>query len=133
MYRGAGLSPLEFQGLYDLFPRPARKSQVPVSAAWPDEWPHNSRQGVYAILDDALTVLYVGKASMRNVIGSRLSSYFGYDETRGCKIYHKWTNTPRYIAAIAVPQNSTFEAPALEEFLIQVLDPSDNSKGRDKE
>jgi excinuclease UvrABC nuclease subunit len=84
-------------------------------------------------MNEQLGVCYVGKASMGNCIGSRLSSYFGYEsETdRRCKIYHRegWTEKPRYVMCVAVPEDSPFEAPALEEFLIRELAPPDNKRG----
>src|SRR5690606_32393688 len=94
-------------------------------------WPLPSRAGVYAFLDQQKKILYVGKASFRNSLAARLSSYCRYESGRGssCKLNHIWKNSPRYIVIVAVPESSRFEAAALEEFLISKIQPIENSVG----
>jgi hypothetical protein len=78
-----------------------------------------------------LNVLYVGKASMSNILAARLSSYFGYGKEKTCRVFHdNWKNKPRFVITVAVPDNLIFEAPSLEEFLIRELKPGDNMVGR---
>jgi hypothetical protein len=130
-YRAPNLPRFEVAGLYDLTPALFRKEDVAVESAWPKVWAHNDRQGVYIILDDDLAVLYVGKASFSNLISGRLSCWFTYGPGKECRILHDtWSKRPRFVVTIAVPRDTPFEAPALEEFLITKLQPPDNVIGR---
>lgn len=96
---------------------------------WPDSWPNAERNGVYAIINKD-TVLYVGKASLSS-LGSRLSSYFRYGKNRRCEIpsEHTWSSPPTHVCTWAVPEDMSFEASALEEYLIRELDLPDNISG----
>lgn len=68
---------------------------------------------------------------MSRCLGARLSHYFGYDSEKKCQLKHStWSKTPRYVVTVGVPGNMTFEAPALEEYLIGQLRPPDNIAGR---
>jgi hypothetical protein len=133
-YRRPGLPELELSGLYALFPE-----QGPPAAGlawrWPDPWPNGWRKGVYLLFNGSGRLLYVGKASMNNFIGSRLSSHFHTDHsTKACKVAAPgWSEQPVYLATLAVPEEMSFEAPALEEYLIERLAPSDNVRGRAQE
>jgi hypothetical protein len=127
VYRNSNRPSFDVSDLYNLFPE--KITNTPTPNQWPATWPFNERQGVYIILDNKYEVCYVGKASMNNVLGSRLSSYFGYDEGRRCRLYHTWKSTPRFIFTVATPIDSAFEAASLEEFLIRELKPTDNSLG----
>lgn len=126
-FRKEGLPALRESALYDLFP----KNQE-LENCWPNKWPHNGEAGVYAIFDEDLNLLYVGKSSMNNSIGSRLSSYFGFETDKSCLIKQPtgWSQSPRFVQAIAVPEGMRYEAPALEEYLIMKLTPPDNTKGK---
>ena len=74
-------------------------------------------------------LIYVGKASMGNCLWNRLGAYFGGRDE--CRVKHDaWKRPPQFVVTVAVPKSSTWEAPALEEFLIQRLDPIDNVRGR---
>jgi len=129
-YRAPALPLLETSGLYDLFPDVQPHADIQVENVWPKAWPHCTRQGIYAICDDELYLLYVGKASMTNTIGCRLSNYFAYGEGKKCRVIHdSWSRKPRFVVTVAVPQRLSFEAPALEEFLIGELKPPDNAMG----
>jgi len=130
-YRRSGLPALTVSGLYDLFP--SQPSQISAKWSWSrsNPWPHANRAGVYFIFGDTGNLLYVGKAS-RGSIGARLDEYFGYEKlTKGCRIIEPqaWRERPRYVAALAVPEDMWFEAAALEEFLIRELQPPLNAAG----
>ena len=84
---------------------------------------------MYLIYSDTFELLYVGKASMGSCLGKRLYTYFG--AAQECVLKHTtWTQSPRFMLTIAVPESMPFEAPALEEFLIGRLEPTNNSVGR---
>lgn len=130
-FRRPGLPALEVSPLYALFPSDeALPSDVALT--WPDVWPHASRQGVYVIFGPGIKLLYIGKASMTNTIGGRLYRWFKYSPSGGCRVADPgWSMTPMYVATIPAPENMPFEAPALEEYLIQTLQPCDNARGRE--
>ncbi len=118
-YRKSDLPELSVSGLYSLFPK--KESSVTTESEWPHSFPNANKCGVYLILGEKLQVLYVGKASMNNTLGSRISSYFSYAEDKvTCKINSQyWSEEPKYIVTIAVPEGMSFEAPAIEEYLIK--------------
>ena len=123
-YRHPTLPPLQISGLYALFP-----DQTPTTVfqySWPtDPWPNASRPGVYLIFDALLDLRYVGKA---RCLGKRLHNYFaeGRAPDRACRVVHStWRADPKFVATIAV--HKAFEAPALEEFLIDELRPAENA------
>jgi hypothetical protein len=126
-YRHPKLHPFECSDLYAL-----TTEETPLAKwRWDEKWPNSDRAGVYLIFDKAGKLLYVGKSS---VIGGRLSKYFQYEQPRTevkmCKIVDDWGGeTPMYVVAVAVPDSSTFEAAALEEFLIGRLHPCVNKMG----
>jgi hypothetical protein len=116
---------LQLSALYDLFPHSLS------DLGWPAMWPGADDCGVYVFMDATQEVLYVGKASMSNSIGSRLGGYFRYAEDgKSCRVRHDWTL--RYVAVISVPPQLSFEAAALEEFLIREVSPRHNTLGRKK-
>lgn len=79
------LKGLKISDLYDL-----------ESSDWAKPYPFCFDSGVYVILNKQKKVLYVGKASINNNIGSRLGSYFKYAKDRTCTTMpdHNWTNPP---------------------------------------
>ena len=130
------LEALEISGIYDLFPdQSSSDKDIQKAAAWPDRWSNSERPGIYAIFDASLELLYVGKASMGSYLGARLSSYFQGSPKEPCKVLHTWVNhegetvTPRYVITVAVPKETPWEAPALEEYLIDQLKPPSNRMG----
>ena len=127
-YRSAKMGKLEISEPYDMAPEKG-ETRIPCDGKWPDMWPYASRAGIYAFIDKNLEVVYVGKASLRSTLGARVSSYCGYATDRSCQMYHRWTSLPRYLVTVAVPEDTPFEAPALEEFLISKLQPNENSTG----
>ena len=116
-YRSPSLARFDISGRYSL----DRSEKPNDDLHWPNKYPHSDRAGVYLIFDEGMVLLYVGKASMGSCIGARLGSYFGYaPDKETCQPRHEWKKgQPRYIIAVAVPEDSPFEAPALEEFLIR--------------
>ncbi len=125
------LEPLaQIRGLYALFPELETAKEV--TANWPATWPSGSDKGVYFIFGTQVRLLYIGKASMSANISSRLSHWFKYAKPgNGCRVVHSgWSEQPRFVATLPVPKGMPFEAPALEEFLIEWLSPPDNLNGR---
>ena len=127
-FRKPGLPDLQLSDLYDLFP-PSHDDSV--LTQWPASWPNANSAGVYFIFDADRLLVYIGKSSMNSAVGYRLSSYFGSDENRKCRVKHpqSWTGKPRYIATIGMSPEYRFEAPALEEYLIARLPTTDNTAG----
>lgn len=125
-YRHPDLAPFKENGLYDLYPE-NNVSTPGVVSMWPEPFPSLNEAGVYAFLSQDLEVLYIGKASMSHGLGYRLSSYCSYGENKSCKLNHKWIGRPRYIFTVAMPMETKFEAPGLEEYLIGKI-PTDNNK-----
>jgi len=126
-YRHPALERFGINEPYALFPRDGEVT----SLRWDDEWPSSKRAGVYLIYGDS-RLLYVGTAW---TLGPRLGCYFQNEDpkstVRKCKVIHTaWTETPKYVVTIAVPDTSRFEAAALEEYLISELRPCDNTVGR---
>lgn len=118
-YRKPDIPELSVSGLYSLSPK--KETSVMTESEWPQSFPNANKRGVYLILGAKLQVLYVGKASMNNTIGNRISSYFSYAEDKvTCKVNSQyWSEEPKYILTIAVPDEMSFEAPAIEEYLIK--------------
>jgi len=130
LHRREGLPDFDVSGLYDLFPKTDPRSDT--AHHWPDDWPNAGRAGVYAVFADDRELLYVGKSSMNSFLAARLGAYFGYAPDRSCRIKNTWVRAPRFLVTVGVPDDSTWEAPALEEFLIQKLNPPLNRNGRSK-
>ena len=140
-WRGAIAGNLfEVSGIYALFPEAARTAGVHFTSGWNDEWPYSRRNGVYLVLSETGRVLYIGKAS-RGTIGARLSEYFKCDEAKRCRIVDPikpidgvrprggWSERPAYVLTVAVPDDLSSAASALEEYLIWTLRPCDNTLG----
>lgn len=131
-YRRDDIPPFEVQGFYDLLPASPLPASLPraVSGTWPkDEFVLGKRRGVYAVFSESLELLYVGKASLNSSIGNRLGIHFRKNEDGSLRYAKKWTQVPRFVVAIAVPDTLRWEAPALEEFLIMALQPLVNGTG----
>ena len=132
-YRSPKLHPFEIGDPYDLFPERGVGSLC-CERKWPNSWPYPLRAGVYAFFSEGARLLYVGKASFRSSISARLATYCGYHEGPGspCRLLGQWKRFPRYVVIVAVPEETRFEASALEEFLISTLQPPENSIGLDR-
>lgn len=125
-FRHPGLPPLELKGMYALFPEEGAMDSV--ESQWGEPYPNADRMGVYLVFGQTGTLIYVGKASLGTTIGGRLGTYFaGKKECR--LLTTDWAERPAYIATIAVPPDSSFEAAALAEYIIERLRPVDNELG----
>lgn len=90
-------------------------------------WPCNGRAGVYLILDGRNEVVYVGQSIS---FGKRFYRYFkgidGHCEVRSSN----WSKKPAAIVAIAALDDKKYERLSLEEYLIERLNPIDNTRGK---
>ena len=121
-YRHPDLSPPNISDVYNLLPDEKSKGG---ENSWPSTWPNNGLPGVYFIFDENLSLLYVGKAKN---LGSRLSSYFMYATDKSCRVKDTdWRVTPHFLVTASV--DHFFEAPSLEEYLIEQFQPSHNTVG----
>jgi len=122
---------IDLSGIYDLKPHLSAVTSVEVQSDWWDAWPNADRKGVYALFGSQLDLIYIGKVSMKNTIGARLSGYFINDNEGICKLKDsRIANDPRYISTAAFPDDIAFFSAALEEFLIAKLNPINNQRGR---
>ena len=121
-------SPLDLSGVYALFPE--TDNGVSVAFRWPEKFPHAGKPGVYFIFSAQMSLLYIG--STTSDLNGRLGNYFGYVSGRSgpCRIKEMqppWKTPPCYVRTIAVERPE--EAPVLESYLIDSLQPPDNTKG----
>ena len=117
-YRADGLAPFVISKKYYLYPQNGEYG-------WPEIWPNCTSSGVYLIFDDKDEIIYVGESIN---LGNRLSDYFKYSENGGVKVIHNWSRFS--ILTITVPSSSQFERLALEEYLINKLNPFYNIRGK---
>ncbi|WP_288367880.1 hypothetical protein [uncultured Marinobacter sp.] len=128
-YRHPDLEDFTLGPLYDLFPGQAG-GMLHAELKWNETWPSNGQAGVYAFLDGAGALVYIGKSSMKSSVSARLNAYASYGPDKSCKLKHDgWIDQPRYEFIIGVPRTTSFEAAALEEFLIREIPTSDNVNG----
>jgi excinuclease UvrABC nuclease subunit len=115
-----GIPPLTLSPIYDL------------KAHWPNQYPCSDQAGVYIALDESKNVVYVGKASLSNVIGKRIGTriWRGMDPATYAVVADWQDVSVRFIAAIGLDSEHAFEAAAIEEFLIGRLQPPLNALGR---
>lgn len=91
-----------------------------------DCWPCNEQAGVYLILDENKEVIYVGQAK---ILGIRF--YYHFKPVDGkCVLRGQWRKKPKYIVALPAPDDAKYERLSLEEYLIQNLQPIDNTLGK---
>lgn len=120
-WRHQQLEPLQISGLYDLFPRESTTVQPAFRWNPGEKWPHADRPGVYFVFGAGSELLYIGQSRL---LGKRLSEWFGGGIE--CSIRGTWrSRQPRFVATTPVGQH--FEAVALEAYLIETLDPPDNT------
>ncbi len=97
-----------------------------------EPWPYADNQGVYCIFSADEFLLYVGKASMSGTIGSRLGCHF-WKARENPTLYEfdgteeAWGGKPDKLFVYVVEHK--WEAPSLEEYLIEKLKPSGNVRG----
>jgi hypothetical protein len=109
-YPRPGLPPLVLSEPYDLIEHWQRKMT----------WPSSNLPGIYVVCDGAFRVWYIGKSSWGSNIGSRLGAHFknGADKLAESR-YQDWREAKlRYVLTIGLPPAHSFEAPAIEEYLV---------------
>lgn len=121
-------SPLDLSGVYALFPE--RDTRVSVAFRWPEKFPHAGKPGVYFIFSAQMSLLYIGSTECD--LNRRLRDFFGYVSGRSgpCRVKDMqppWETPPCYVRTIAVKRPE--EAPLLKSYLIDSLQPPDNTKG----
>jgi hypothetical protein len=92
-----------------------------------DPFPFQDGAGCYLFWSARTELLYVGKVSLKHNICSRLKTYFRWDENKTAVVPtpgHTWTSAPVFVQVIKVRE--PYQAPSLEEFLTDKLNPSDN-------
>ncbi len=123
-YRHPDLAPFKCVGEYSL------NGEVrPAQHTWPDSYPSGDASGIYAVFHFA-ELLYVGKAS-HQPLSWRMGSHWKYseDKSHAAPKSPNWSKPPTHLCFWAVPDDSRFEAAALEEYLISKLDLPDNKTG----
>lgn len=88
-------------------------------------WPHCTKPGVYVLFNNS-EVVYIGKASCNTNLGYRLGAHFYTDGRPKAD----WATGVTHVRTIPVEAEHAFEAPAIEEYLIQRLNPPLNVTGR---
>lgn len=83
-------------------------------------WPNANHAGVYALFDENMGLLYIGKASCNTTLGYRLGKHF---DRFGKPRHVAEFEAVRYAATVPFPDDRSFEAPSVEEFLIARLNP----------
>lgn len=127
-YRHPSLPEIRISKLYDLYPEKETIHKEEIDASWPKGiYPFCGNSGVYLFLDEKLTITYVGLAIG---FGSRLGQYFKKAKDGSCIVKDTRIGIPRFIAAIAVPDETWFEAAALEKYLIALTKPEFNRIGK---
>ena len=84
-----------------------------------ESWPDAGKPGVYALFNGDKELRYLGKASCNTCLGYRIRAHF--DKHGMPKA--DWAQGLQFLATICVPSDRAFEAPAVEEFLINRLNP----------
>lgn len=89
-------------------------------------WPNCTKPGVYVLFKGETEVVYIGKASCNTNLGFRLGAHFYTDG----EPKHDWLKDVTHVRTVPVETAHAFEAPAIEEYLIQRLNPPLNVTGR---
>jgi hypothetical protein len=128
-HRHPNRAPFQIGPVVHLFPDTSLTVATEETSPWTAPWPFAERAGVYLIYSVDRQLLYIGKASMGQSVGKRLYCHFG-GNVKEC-VYNQsgWKPPPRFVVIVAVPEDSPWEAPALEEFLISKLSPKLNVHG----
>lgn len=127
-YRHPAQPEFEVGDVVHLFPNEQLASGTAGISLWTSRWPHDESAGVYLIYSEAQELLYIGKCSMGQVLGRRLYCHFGGGDE--CVVKgNGWVVQPSFVVNVAVPADSPWEAPALEEFLIGKCRPILNVHG----
>lgn len=105
---------------YSLFPQKGEYG-------YKDTWPSNGKPGVYFVLNKNEDLLYIGQS---NSIGRRLNEHFPNRDDK-CTIAEPDKEKLKgayYIYTTSCSENNGWERLSLEEYLIQYLNPPQNSK-----
>jgi len=119
----------KYNAKYHIAPAFRISERYDLNRQWNETLPDARDTGCYIFYDADMRLLYIGKSSLRNTLGSRVSSYFGNDPVSGGALpkHEGWTLPPAYLQTIKV--NFAYEAPSLEEYLIETLQPCNNTRG----
>lgn len=92
--------------------------------------PNADRCGCYFFYGEPGDLLYIGKVSLAHTLGRRTTSYFRVDpETARPKTKDAaWSDAPVWLQTLSV--NEPYEAPSLEEYLIDRFRPPSNTQMR---
>jgi len=120
-YRGPAIHPVELSPRYDL-------SRDWIARKPEGKFPFSHFPGVYVFVDETEDVVYVGKASNNNTLGQRVSSYF--KGVGGGKAVARLAVCEKVRFVHTIKVSESFFSAAVEEFLIQRLDPTLNRHGR---
>lgn len=119
----------EALGVYNMRYRTAFQlgASYEISRDWHDRnFPDAERAGCYLFFDEDRKLVYIGKCSLNHSLGRRIASYFVLGpESRSPQARHSWDAAPFYLRTI--PVERAYEAPSLEEYLIEVLQPPANT------
>lgn len=83
--------------------------------------PESSKPGCYVFYSEGGEILYVGKASLRSYVGARLAFH---DRQKPRALWRERATAVQFVSV-----TEAFEAPSLEEFLIERLRPAGNVRG----
>lgn len=123
-----GLNEIDVSDYYALFPSGAR-TDIPISGGWDSEpYPHQYKAGVYLIFSEDLELIYIGKTDSN--FGSRLYNHF--KGSGACNVVQSgWSKKPYYVVSIPVERSKSHAVSpvCLEDFLINRLQPCDNTRG----
>ncbi len=107
----------------------ALSDRYDLNADGPDKvFPEAKATGCYFIFDADDRLLYIGKASLKSTIGRRLSTYFRWKADRLEVRHSAWSpdKEPTFVRAVSVAE--PYQAASLEEYLIDRLQPSQNTR-----
>lgn len=118
-YRASHLENFEIGFKYYLFPNSDEECKL----GWPNQWQFCGSSGVYLFIDKNDEVIYIGETTH---FGNRFGSYFANQKGK-CLLKNEWNSVPICVLPIKVPNESSFERLALEEFLIKNIKTTDNN------
>jgi len=118
-----------------LYPRPDMPKLIlsenyDVRSHFYKPYPGANLPGVYIIFSSSGNILRIGKASCGSSLGKRLACYYKWGDS-GQEGLHKYEGyeDAKLLRTISFPKKRAFEAPALEEYLINKLKPPYNKTG----
>lgn len=119
-FRAANLKDFLVGSQYNLFPI----AEENLEFIWPKQWQFCGNSGIYLFINEDNDVIYIGETTH---FGNRFGSYFSNDNGK-CYLKHQWNLIPKYVIPIKVPDDSSFERLALEEYLIKLTKPGENKR-----